>query len=419
MIRKLFVVLGTIGIVAGFVVFTMVLGSFRPQVEKTEPEVAPPAVFYTEVSSEPRNLFVYTQGEVQPRTDISLTAQVGGKVVRVADNFIDGGTIRKGDMLVQIEREDYRLAVTQAEARVAQALQALRLEEAEAELARQDWEDLGGLESGAEPSALTLRQPQLNQAKANYEAALADLRNAKLALSRTTIRAPFDGRIRRNNVDTGQFISPGTPVAEIFSTDIAEIRLPLTDTDLAKLGLPLAFTASEDNPGPRVELSATVAGQTRNWTGRITRTDAAIDPRTRQIAAIAEVADPYGAGSDNGFPLAMGLYVNAAIEGQSLPRAFVLPASALQTEDDVFVVRDDNTIEMREILIAATTNDGLIVIDGLTDGDRVLLARLPGATDGFEVTPLKPGETAPVPSGSDTEGSESAAAQAAGDGAVQ
>lgn len=394
MIRKIFVVLGTFGtvgaIVVGFVILIGVMGAMRPTPEKGEATFAPPTVFYRVAESQPVNLSVSAQGEVAPKTEITLTAQVSGKVVAKSPNFADGGVIRKGEMLIQLEQEDYRLNVTQADARVAQAKQALDLAEAEAELAERDWEEMGGLESNATPSALTLRQPQLNQARANYAAAEADLRNARLALERTTIRAPFDGRIRRKNADIGQYITPGSQVAQLFATDVAEIRLPMTDSDLAKLDLPLAFEAENYDDGPLVNLTASVAGQQRNWQGHVVRTDAAIDPGTRQISAIAEVRDPYGRGSDNGFPLAMGLFVDAQIEGRELENAIIIPRIALQDEGIVFVVKADDTVEARNVIITASVQDGLVVTSGLNSGDKVIVSRVSGLDEGDKVTPLSP-----------------------------
>ncbi|GGD00457.1 efflux RND transporter periplasmic adaptor subunit [Aquisalinus flavus] len=396
MIRKIFVVFGTlitvVLLVAGFIGLIATMGAMRPKPEKKEADYEPPTVFYRVADSQPINLSVTAQGEVMPKTEIALTAQVSGKVVAISPNFANGGVIRKDEMLVQLEQEDYRLAVTQAEARVAQASQALELEEAEAQLARRDWEDLGGLESGNQPSSLTLRQPQLNQARANYASAEAEMRNARLALERTTIRAPFDGRVRSKNADVGQFISPGFVVGQLFATDVAEIRLPMSDNDLARLDLPLAFEAESYEEGPLVYLNATVAGQMRVWQGHLVRTDAAIDPGTRQISAIAEVRDPYGRGADNGFPLAMGLFVDARIEGRELENAFVVPRIAMQEEGIVYVVLDDETIEQREVIISASVQDGLVITGGLNDGDKVVVSRAPGLEDGTEVIAISPEE---------------------------
>ncbi len=389
MIRKILVVLGTIGgtlaIVIGGVAVISIMAQLAPKAPEVTPEIQAPAVFYVEAKSETVSLNVVAQGEVKPKTDITLTTQVAGKVQSVSDSFADGGAFDKGDVLIQIEPDDYRNAVTRSEASLAQAEQALRLEEAEAELAQRDYDELNGdRDSDGGPSSLTLRVPQLNQAKANYDAAKADLNSARLGLARTTIRAPFNGRVRQKNADVGQYVGPGTVMGQIFSTDVAVIRLPMTDDDLARIALPLAFIGN----GPKVNFSATVAGRLRNWNGHIVRTDAAVDATTRQISVIAEVQDPYGAGADNGFPLAVGLFVTASIVGPSIKNAMILPAIAVQNDNTVYVVNDDDEVEQHAVTVASSTPRGVIVTGGLTEGMKVIVSRLGTARVGDKVRPL-------------------------------
>lgn len=397
MIRKAFVILGHLAVVVFFITSITILGSLRPKEDVKVPEISAPAVFYRTISKGPVKMEVFAQGEVRPKTEIALTAQVGGKIVSVSDDFADGGVIKNNQPLIQIERADYQVAVTRAEASLAQAEQALELEQAEAALARQDYEELGGLESGGTPSALALRKPQLNQAKASYAAAKADLAGAKLSLARTTIRAPFTGRVRKKNADIGQFISPGFQVGQVFSTDIAEIRLALSDSDLAQIDLPMAFNQSDKKKSLSVRLSAKIAGRTRYWTGQIVRTDAAIDPTTRQISAIVEVKDPYGASADSGFPLAIGLFVDALIEGRELDAATIIPAIALQGDNTVFIVDENDKIAIRPVNVIAAISKGIIITNGLEDGDRLVISRLAGVASGGQVTPIEQNATTTQP----------------------
>lgn len=394
MFRKfatIFGTLGAVGIIAAGVGFIMVMGQMRPELERGEAEIIAPTVFYAVATPQAVTLDVSSQGEVRPRTDISLTAQVSGRVVDVADVFVNGGAFKEGDVLIKIEDADYRAAAAGAKARVAQTEQALRLEEAEAALAREDFEDLGLDEV---PTELTLRIPQLAQARADFEAAAAEHRAAQLNLERTVIRAPFQGRVRERIAGVGEFVSPGAQLGRIFSTDIAEIRLPLTDLDLAKLGLPIDFTETEDAPGPPVDLTAVIAGQPHQWRGRIARTEGAIDPATRQIFTIAVVEDPYGAGADDGAPLAMGLFVDARIEGRPYENAIILPRSALYGRDQVYVIGENDTLEERKVTIVSTDRDTITLSAGVAPGERIAASPLRGAGDGDEVSPADPNAAA-------------------------
>ncbi|MEM9810577.1 MAG: efflux RND transporter periplasmic adaptor subunit [Pseudomonadota bacterium] len=374
MIRKFSVLFGAAIIVVFFVSLIALMGALRPEVkQQVAPSVAPIA-FVETVSYGPMRLKVRTQGEVAPRREIQLTAQIGGRIDSVAPSFANGGVFQEGDVLLSIEDADYRLAVTRARANVAQSEQRLAIEEAESALAARDYEELSGDGATGEASLLTLRQPQLASAQADLAAARADLEDAQLALRRTQIIAPFDGRVRSIGADVGQFVNPGTALGQIFSTDVAEVRLPLTDDDLAKLQLPFAFEANDDAEAPDVRLYAFVAGQERAWQGRITRIDAAIDARTRQIAAIAEVNDPYGEGSDRGFPMAFGLFVNAEISGPEIDNAAVIPYISLQSDGTVFIVDEDDHLATRSPTIVAQSGEGYIAIGGLEPGERLVIS---------------------------------------------
>jgi RND family efflux transporter MFP subunit len=377
-------IFGVIVLIIGAVVG---LAATAEQPERAEVLARPTAVFVTEAQSTPVQLSVRTQGEVTPLTEIDLVAQVSGRVTYVNPNFVNGGFFEAGETLIQLEDADYRLAVTRAAALVAQRRQQLIREEAEADLAREEWEALGE----GEASALTLREPQMAEAQAQLAGAQASLAEARLNLSRTRISAPFDGRVRMKSADVGQFVGPGARVGRVFSTDRAEIRLPLTHSELATLGMPLAFQAASYDAGPAVRLSASVAGQTRYWEGRVVRTDSAIDPQTRTLSAIIEVADPYGAAAEAaGAPLAVGLFVNADIAGQTIDYAYALPRSALRGANEVFVAERDGTLSVREVTVANSTAEAVIITAGVTAGDRVVTSPLRGAADGMLIRALGP-----------------------------
>ncbi|MEM1380133.1 MAG: efflux RND transporter periplasmic adaptor subunit [Pseudomonadota bacterium] len=416
MIRKLFVVAGACAIALFFAGVIVIMGAMRPQVETTPAEPVAPIAFVRAVEYAPMNLSVRTQGEVAPRREIILSAEIAGRIREVSSSFANGGVFAKGDVLIRIEDADYRLAVTRAKSQVASAKQRLAVEEAEAALAAQDYEELSGGNAGDAPSILALRKPQLAAAQADLAAAEADLADAELALARTKIVAPFDGRVRSIGADVGQYVTPGAQLGQVFSTSVAEIRLPLTDDDLSKLDLPFAFESKGDD-APIVMLSANVGGTDYQWEGRIRRVDAAIDTSTRQIAAIAEVEDPYGAGSDDGFPLAFGLFVTAEIKGPTLPRATTVPLLSMRNDGQVFIVDEANKLALRTPQIAARAGEVLIAVAGLETGDLLVISPVTVGI-GQNVRPLfEGGESARTLVDLTTGSTETASADGVDDGA--
>ncbi|MCC5995961.1 MAG: efflux RND transporter periplasmic adaptor subunit [Oceanicaulis sp.] len=369
------------------------LAANAPQAERAEQEIRPAAVFVTEAEASPVQLTVRTQGEVTALIEIDLTAQVSGRVAYMNPNFVQGGFFEAGEVLVRLEDQDYRLAVTRAEAQVAQRRQALIREQAESELARQEWEAIGR----GEATPLTLREPQMADARAQLAAAEAGLAEARLNLSRTRISAPFSGRVRDKLVDLGQFVGPGARLGRVFATETVQVRLPLSDREIALLNMPAAFQASADNPGPQVMLSAQSGGVMRQWRGEVVRTDAAINPQTRTLGVFVEVRDPYGAAADEaGAPLAVGQFVEAVIQGRQISDAIVLPRRALRGTGQMFVAERDGTLSVRDVQIIDSTPERVVVASGVAAGDRVITSTVRAAAHGMPVTALDPdGEPLP------------------------
>lgn len=384
MIRKFAVLFVSIGFIAAGVVAFIAMGFLKSPPERVEEAARPVSVFVETARIEDVRLSVFSQGEVRPFTEIDLVPQVSGKIVWVAPRFAGGGIFAKDEPLIRIEDADYRFAVVSAQAQVAQARQVYEREKAEAELARREWEELGE----GEASPLTLRVPQLAEALAALNAAQAELDNAELNLDRTVLRAPFPGRVRTKQADIGQYVTPGQALGRIFSTEKVEVRLPLSDHEFGLLNLPFAFDEREDFEGPPVHITATVAGRPHEWRGRIVRTDAAVDSQTRTLFAITEVEDPYGAGADDGMPLAVGLFVSAQIEGRALEDAIVLPRAALRGKNTVYVVDEDNKLRVRQVAVVYTNPEQAVLSDGVRYGERVIVSAIETPFDGMDVQPL-------------------------------
>ncbi len=377
--------------VAALVVVALV--SSRPQLETVPREVVPPPVRVLTVTPTEVDLGVRSQGSVIPVTEADLVSEVAGTIVWTAESFEVGGFFDAGEVLLRLDRRDYELALASARAALAQAGVALAREQAEAEVAREEWEELG--EDG-EPGPLVLRQPQLAEARAQVEAALANMRRAELDLERTAIPAPFAGRLRAKRVDRGEFVNRGVPLATIYAVDAAEVVLPVPDSELAFLDLPLGGELGDR--GPRVLLRAQFAGGRHEWEGRVVRVGGEIDPATRMVNLIARVDDPYRASGDRP-PLSVGLFVDAEVVGRSVESVFQVPRGALVGADRVWLVEDGRLV-LRHVGILRADPEVVIVSDGLSAGDRISLTILESAVDGMRVTPQ------PEPEGAATRGSE-------------
>ena len=369
-----------IAIVALAVVIVVGLVVSRPAVETAPRQIAPPPVRVLTVQPTSVELRVRSQGSVVPVTEADLVSEVAGNIVWVAESFEVGSFFDAGDVLLRLDRRDYELAVASARASVAQARVALTREEAEAEVAREEWEDLGEL---GEPGPLVLREPQLDEARARVEAALANQARAELDLSRTAIRAPFAGRLRAKRVDRGEFVSRGVPTATIYSVDAAEVTLPVPDSELAFLDLPLGTELR--GAGPRVLLQAQFAGARHEWEARIVRVGGEIDPATRMVNLIARVEEPYRAAGERP-PLSLGLFVDAEVVGRSVDSVFEVPRGALVGADRLWLV-EDGRLTLRQVGILRLDPEVAIVSDGLVGGDRISLTILDTAVDGMQVTP--------------------------------
>jgi multidrug efflux pump subunit AcrA (membrane-fusion protein) len=175
-------------------------------------------------------------------------------------------------------------------------------------------------------------------------------------------------------------------VAQVFATDIMEIRVPLTDANLSSLRTPVGFIASTANPGPVAHVSAISGDRIRTWEGRLVRTEATVDARTRLVYGVIEVREPFAA--SNSSPLAPGMFVSAAIEGSSRESLVAAPRSALKRNEFVYVIGEGDTIIVRNVRPAQTTADEVMFREGVADGERVVVSHLASPREGMPVTPI-------------------------------
>jgi TolB-like protein len=183
-------------------------------------------------------------------------------------------------------------------------------------------------------------------------------------------------------VDVGQFVTVGGPIATVYAVDVAEVGLALPDEELAYLDLPLAYRGDSNLRGPRVTLRTTFAGTRYEWNGRVVRTESEIDPVSRMVQVVAEVQNPYASGADpQRPPLAVGMYVEAEIEGRAFADIAVVPRAALRRRNQVLVIDSDNRVHFRDVEILRATTESVFLKGGLSAGELVAVSALDSPTE--------------------------------------
>jgi RND family efflux transporter MFP subunit len=354
------------------------LYSLRPQPERVEPEPVIPLVRALEIQPRSVTFTVRSQGTVRPRTESTLVAEVAGRVIEVSPSLASGRFVEQGELLLVLDQSDYKQAVIRALAQVEQVKVRVAREVAEAQVALKEWRELRGDEP---PNPLSSRELQVAEAKAALAAAEATRLQAEIDLERTRIHAPYAGRVREKQADLGQFVTRGQPVVQLYAVDRAEVRLPLPDSELAFVDLPLVVRGESRGNGPAVTLRAEFAGRVLEWNGIIDRTEGEIDPRTRMVHAVAVVEDPYGSRP----PLAAGMYVDAEIVGREVEGVVVIPRAAMRGADQVLVIDEEDRLRFRDVDVLRVTRDQAIVGGGLAAGERICLSPLSAVTDGMRV----------------------------------
>ena len=349
------------------------LTNMRPEPEKKPLQNKAILVEVLDLQSSEVNFDVTSQGTVKPRTVTVLSAEVSGRIIDVSNNFIAGGVFKKGDVLMKIDPTDYLVAVDQA----AALLEQRQIEYDGAQSLRSK-----GYRAEAELAA----------AKSLLAAANAALVKAKRNLARTNIQLPYDGMVKSKSADIGQYVNPGILIGTTFAVNTAEIRLALTDQDLAFIELPVfgnIATLSSDT-APTVTLSAIRKGQYQEWKARIVRTEGVVDEKSRVTYAVAQIEDPYRLQEDksiylNKNPLPIGTFVKAAIQGRSYSNIIKVPRTAIRGKNELMLIDSENRLNIREVNILRADSEFAYIQQGVVQGDRISITAVESPINGMKV----------------------------------
>ena len=362
----------------------------RPTPKKQARTTSGALVRIMEATYQDRHAEIHSTGTVQPDQQISIIAQVGGRITQLSPQCVAGGFLKAGELLFAIDETDYKLAEDQAMAAVAKTEAELATAKGQAEVARLEWERFGDKTAAVNP--LVLHEPQLKNAEANLAAARAGLAQARLNLSRTEVRAPFNCLIIAEELDLGLTVRAGTPVAKIIGTDAAEVIAPLPMAEIPWCSIPKNGTQTTGSP---VTLTATIGDHQYHWQGTVTRSLGEVDPKGRMARLAVRVEDPYRLqnSAKTEFDLTMGMFVDITIHGKPLGKVIPLPREAMRPDSTVWLMDGERKLRLRPVTVARFTDDEALISDGLAPGDEVVLTALNGAADGMALRPVSEGET--------------------------
>ena len=346
--------------------------------------VEPPSVLVraATASREPVTFYVESHGSVAPRTRTPLTTEVSGKIIEVAPFFESGGFFRKGDVMIRIDSRNYATAVKSAQASVAQSKTQLATELAMTSVAEKDWERAQQLGSALEEyPELALRKPQLAEMQAKLDSAQAQLEKATGDLARTVIRAPYDGMVVRKLADLGQYVGTGSQIAETFSVDVAEVRLPITQNDLSFLSIP---NGKDDETVPTV-LEASIGRTVHTWDAEVVRSEGVFETSSLVMHVVAQVKDPYDLSGNGREALRIGTFVRARIQGNYAGELFVIPRDAIDEGTRLWIIDDNMQIQPRELSIIRSDREFSYVDNGIEDGDQYCITPIAQPIPGMRV----------------------------------
>jgi RND family efflux transporter MFP subunit len=361
-------------LVAGLVLSWLLIKT-GPKATRKAPAKIKTTVKVITVKPLSRNVTVTGLGRLIPALEINLQARVSGEVIYLHPDFVPGGIINKGEILVKLDDIDYQLKLQQRQNALSERLADLRMEEGSQTVARQEWELINQVSDDIDQSSkdLALRKPQLAKARANLKFAEAELDKAKIDLARTIIKAPFNGVIRKKNIDLGAQVSSQSSIGILTGTEVFWADIPLGVDKLEWIDL----------PGPDHHGAAVKIFYNDNFRqGRIIKLQAELDPQGLMARVLIEVSDPLGL-KNHKPPLLLGSFVRAEIKGKMLKNVFEIPRSALQEDNQLLVATPENTLHIQPVEVVWKDSDHVYVKQGLSPEDRVIVSNVPSAIEGM------------------------------------
>jgi RND family efflux transporter MFP subunit len=322
----------------------------KPRANRAPKTVSVPLVETLKPIIKNHQTTIHAMGNVIASQSVNLTPRISGLVVGVSPHFVEGGLLKKGDSLVELDPTDYLLAIKQSESDVAKARYNLTIEQGQQTIVKREAQLLES-ELHGQSEELVLRKPHLELAKAALIAAEASLKQAHLNLERTKPTAPFNAIITSRNANLGAWMpafSTGTPLAKLVGTDNFWINVSVPVDKLRWLKIP----EINGTQGATAKITYESAwGKDVYRDGVIKRLQAEIEPEGRMAKILVEVDDPLCQKAENKTkpPLMLGTYVQVALEGSMLNNVIELPETTLHDGKTLWLLNEKNELAFMDI----------------------------------------------------------------------
>lgn len=342
-------------------------------------------VTVTPAEAAPATLTLSANGTVEAADATELRARVSGQIVSLADKLAPGTRFAKGDALATIDDSDYQLALTNARSDLASARAALRVEQGQQAVAKRELA-LVGSDVSAEERDLALRGPQLEQARADVQTAQTAVDQAQLDLDRTTVRAPFAGIVTERSTSIGNVVTTSDTLATIAATDVYWVNVSLPVDQLRWLQAADGSGTTDASGGSPAKVYYPDAwGAGAFIPASVLRIQPSLESEGRMARVLLRVPDPLGAQAPAGPRLLLGAYVEAGIRADIPGGSVVLDAAFVHENNQVWVMSETDTLDIRSVNIAYRDATQAVVASGLQPGERVITSELTAPIQGMTI----------------------------------
>ncbi|MBN2161457.1 MAG: efflux RND transporter periplasmic adaptor subunit [Pontiellaceae bacterium] len=343
----------------------------KPQAKVVPPTERIVPVKIQELGSIATPVQLHAAGTVEAAKQIALQPEVSGRIYKTAEAFLPGGEFKAGEPMLWINPVDLEAALAQTRSTLAQAEYAYRQELGWQEVARHEWDLIEDHSTVTElEKELTLRKPQLDQAKAQLDAARAAVAKAQLDLDRACIKAPFNCRIISRSVELGSQITTQTTLATLSGTDEYWVRATIPVEDLQWLEIP-GTTA-------RIRLGKT---SEKYVAAEVFALEPAIESNGRLARIVLRIPNP----TTRTIPILIDSYVYADLEGRSVENVYAIPADALHQGSVVWLMNREDRLEIRPVSVLWRTRDQVFIGEGLADGEGLIITDIPSPIPGMKL----------------------------------